>query len=146
MSGITAPPAAAPESATDTTQGIIELATEAEVDAGADANKAVTADTLNLSPQTLGAWADIKGTGTVSINDSFNVASITDGGTGTYTVTIDNNAPSNDYATSLTISEEASKAYHYIETKNAGSFIIHLRTDAGGNIDAANVSVMAAFK
>lgn len=36
------------------------------------------------------AWVNFNGTGTVAINASFNVSSITDGGTGTYTVNFTN--------------------------------------------------------
>jgi hypothetical protein len=35
------------------------------------------------------AWVNFNGTGTVAIRDSFNVASITDNGTGNYTVNFD---------------------------------------------------------
>ena len=35
------------------------------------------------------AWINFNGTGTIAIRDSFNVASITDNGTGNYTVTFD---------------------------------------------------------
>ena len=36
------------------------------------------------------AWVNFNGTGTVAIRDSFNVSSITDNGTGNYTVTFTN--------------------------------------------------------
>lgn len=36
------------------------------------------------------AWVNFNGTGTVAINDDSNVSSISDGGTGTYTVTFNN--------------------------------------------------------
>jgi len=38
----------------------------------------------------LKAWANLDGSGTVGVNDSFNTTGITDNGTGNYTVTIAN--------------------------------------------------------
>ena len=43
------------------------------------------------------AWVNFKGTGTVSIRDSFNVSSITDHATGEYSVTFSNAFSNNDY-------------------------------------------------
>jgi hypothetical protein len=44
------------------------------------------------------AWVNFDGTGTVAIRDSFNVSSITDGGTGIYTVNFTNSMPDANYA------------------------------------------------
>ena len=44
------------------------------------------------------AWVNFNGTGTVAVRDSFNVASLTDGGTGAYTVGFTNNFSSADHA------------------------------------------------
>jgi hypothetical protein len=43
------------------------------------------------------AWVKFKGTGVVAINDSFNVSSITDNGTGDYTVNFASALPNADY-------------------------------------------------
>jgi hypothetical protein len=44
------------------------------------------------------AWVNFNGTGTVSIRASFNVSSITDVGTGTYTVNMTNALPDTNYS------------------------------------------------
>ena len=44
------------------------------------------------------AWVNFNGTGTVAIRDSFNVSSITDNGTGNYTVTFTNAMSDANYA------------------------------------------------
>jgi hypothetical protein len=44
------------------------------------------------------AWVNFNGTGTVAIRASFNVSSITDNGTGTYTVNFTTAMPDADYA------------------------------------------------
>ena len=44
------------------------------------------------------AWVNFNGTGTVAIRSSFNVSSITDNGTGLYTVNFTTAMPNNNYA------------------------------------------------
>jgi hypothetical protein len=44
------------------------------------------------------AWVNFNGTGTVAIRASFNVSSITDNGTGQYTINITNAMPDTSYA------------------------------------------------
>ena len=44
------------------------------------------------------AWVDFNGQGTVAIRDSFNVSSITDNGTGNYTVNFSSTFPNTHYA------------------------------------------------
>lgn len=41
---------------------------------------------LNLAQQTIKGWVEFNGTGVIAVNDSFNVTSLTDNGTGDYTV------------------------------------------------------------
>lgn len=47
------------------------------------------------------AWVNFNGTGTVAIRASFNVSSITDNGTGDYTVNFTNALADANYATAL---------------------------------------------
>ena len=51
-------------------------------------------------------WINFNGTGTIATRDSFNVTSITDGGTGLYTVTIANDMSNDDYSTTGAAGEE----------------------------------------
>ena len=48
--------------------------------------------------QLVKAWINFDGSGTVSIRDDFNVSSLTDNGTGDYTLTFDTALANNDYA------------------------------------------------
>jgi hypothetical protein len=48
------------------------------------------------------AWVNFNGTGTVAINGSFNVSSITDNGTGDYTVNFTTAMPNANYAAVVT--------------------------------------------
>ena len=49
------------------------------------------------------AWVNFNGTGTVAIRDSFNVASITDNGTGEYSITFTNAMANANYAVTGTV-------------------------------------------
>ena len=51
------------------------------------------------------AWANFDGTGTVSIRTSFNMASITDNGTGDYTLTFTNAMTDANYCVVCTTAE-----------------------------------------
>jgi len=65
--------------------GGVSKATQAEAEAEtADAN--ITADNAKYLPGVIKKWVSWTGTGTVAINDSYGVSSITDNGTGDYTV------------------------------------------------------------
>ena len=51
------------------------------------------------------AWVNFNGTGTIAARDSFNVASLTDNGTGNYSVNFTNNMANANYATTTAISQ-----------------------------------------
>ena len=51
------------------------------------------------SSQICKAWVNFNGTGTVAIRDSFNVSSITDNGTGVYTINYSTTMSNSNYAT-----------------------------------------------
>jgi hypothetical protein len=53
------------------------------------------------------AWVNFNGTGTVAIRASGNVSSITDNGTGTYTINFTNAMPDANYSAVLTCNESA---------------------------------------
>ena len=56
------------------------------------------------------AWVNFNGTGTVAIRASGNVSSITDGGTGTYTVNFTTAMPDANYAAFVDMTPSASNA------------------------------------
>ena len=94
------------QAATTTTTGVVELATSAEAAAGTDAVRVITPNTLFGGLNASGsapiyaarAWVNFNGTGTVAIRASSNVSSITDNGTGDYTVNFTIDMPSENYA------------------------------------------------
>jgi len=58
----------------------------------------ITSDGRGLSQFTAKAWVNFNGIGTVAINDSHNVSSITDNGTGTWYLNYGNNMSNSNYA------------------------------------------------
>ena len=65
-------------------------------------------DVTNVINGSAKAWVNFDGTGTVAIRDSFNVGSITDNGTGDYTVNFTNAMVDADY------SVVATSGYHTV--------------------------------
>lgn len=75
-----------PPTADDDTEGTLETASASEMEAGTATDKIVTPGRQHRHLSAAKVWVKFNGTGTVAINDSYNVSSITDGGTGIYTV------------------------------------------------------------
>jgi hypothetical protein len=103
---INAIPAPTIPDASETAKGIIELATSAEVQAGTDAERAVTPAGMKAGLNASGtapiyacrAWVNFNGTGTVSINASSNISSITDVGVDDYRMNFSSAMPRANYA------------------------------------------------
>lgn len=83
--------------ATTTRSGVIEIATQSETDAGTDGTRAITPNTMRLYPGSARAWVIFNGEGTLSIINSFAVASVTDLGVGQYRINWDNAFGSSNY-------------------------------------------------
>jgi hypothetical protein len=80
----------------------------------ASSNNSVALETV--SQGSAKAWVNFNGTGTVAIQDSFNVSGLTDNGTGDYTVVIGNDMANASYSYLATASnwETGSTADSYI--------------------------------
>lgn len=111
-----------PASASATTQGLIEIATQTEVNAGTDSTRAIVPNTLLGGMKThlnvtgsapiyaCRAWVNFNGTGTVAIRGSGNVSSITDNGTGNYKVNFITAMPNVNYSTVGNVSHTSTGA------------------------------------
>lgn len=92
-------------------------------------------------------WVQFTGTGTVTVNDSYNVDSITDGGTGVYTVVWDTDFANDDYAVVATASVSTTGAINIGGpiSPAVGSSLFHTRNITGNEdlTDATLVSVIA---
>lgn len=93
------------------------------------------------------AWVNFNGTGTVAIRGSFNVSSITDNGTGDYTVNFTTAMPDVNYSVVATGQEVAgpSIAGMYVSRTSpyaTGSIRLQaINTSGASNIDTAYVNV-----
>lgn len=72
-------------------------ATQAQQETGSSTSVMVTPGRQHYHDSAAKAWVNFTGTGTVTINASYNVTSITDSGTGTYVVNITNALSSGSY-------------------------------------------------
>jgi hypothetical protein len=64
-------------------------------------NGTVSTSSANVIQGSAKAWVNFNGTGTVAIRASYNVSSITDNGTGDYTVNFTNALPDANYSFNL---------------------------------------------
>jgi hypothetical protein len=81
------------------------------------------------------AWVNFDGTGTIATRDSFNVASLTDNGTGNYTV----NLTSSMSNTSYSITTGGDNYHTASVTVTVGSFTVLKYSAAHSNDDASKV-------
>ena len=98
------------------------------------------------------AWVDFNGRGTVAIRDSFNVSSITDNGSGDYTVNFSNNMADTNYCVSGTVADLASGSGHRFLSIGSGSYGAFAKStssmrvyavyDASNKLDADHVFVV----
>ena len=88
------------------------------------------------------AWVNFNGVGTVAVGDSGNVSSITDRGTGKYTVNLTTSMADANYAT-LATSQDATEGNTRIaqcRPDTASSYLISNENISGSLVDAEYVS------
>lgn len=83
------------------------------------------------------AWVNFNGTGTVAIRGSGNVSSITDGGTGTFTINFTTSMPDQNYAAAGNAVNSSSYLTCITSGSNhqTASYPIRVTTDAGALVD-----------
>jgi hypothetical protein len=87
------------------------------------------------------AWVNFDGTGTVAIRDSFNVSSITDNGTGDYTVNFTTVMPNANYSSAAMPLSANAGATVVTSTKATSTFRILASIAGTGVTDFSDVSV-----
>ena len=89
------------------------------------------------------AWVNFNGTGTVAIKASGNVSSITDNGTGNYTVNFTTAMADANYSVQTSCIATASNAPRHTQynTLTASSVIVYCCDTAGGVADPTSFSV-----
>lgn len=93
--------------ASDTAAGGIEIAVQSEMETATDVVRAVSPGRVQYHPGVAKAWCRFNGNGTVALNASYNVSSITDNGAGDYTVNFTTAFSSGNYSYAFTGRNEA---------------------------------------
>jgi hypothetical protein len=89
------------------------------------------------------AWVNFNGTGTVAIRASANVSSITDNGTGDYTVNFTTSMPDADYAVSMSL-RPTSSSYERPELVTLLAASVRVVNDDGNNIPSDTTTFTVA--
>lgn len=96
------------------------------------------------------AWINFNGTGTIAIRSSMNVASLTDGGVGLYTMSYASSLANGDYSVGdFSANSGATLSQTYVVSDSwlaAGSYqfytmYVNNLTGGGGNVDSSVVGV-----
>lgn len=109
------------------------------VDPTAARTLTVPNEDVNLGQQVIKGWINFNGTGTIAINDSFNVTSITDNGTGDWTVTWDVDFASANYCPMHFMNNTILK----INSMASGSIRVNSFDLGGGAVDSSIVCIGA---
>ena len=125
------------------------MASKVEVDevAGAGSAGVMTvvgeggSTTTNLQQGLCKCWANIDGTSTAHIDDSFNTSGITDNATGDYSISISNDMSSTDYAPTAS-TDQFTVMIDAAQTKTAGVCRLDVENSSGSNTDDAEVNLV----
>lgn len=97
------------------------------------------------SLSTAKAWVNFNGTGTVAIRGSFNVASVTDNGTGDYTINFTDPMPDANYAAVGLASQNSGAFGVMIVSQAAGSVRIETRNTASNALTDLSTICVVVF-
>ena len=125
--------------ASDTATGTVELATAAEVATATDTARVAPLSAMVAHPGMAKAWVNFNGTGTPAIRGQYNVASITDGGTGVYTVNLATPMANTNYCVQVSVSQDDGSP-----TNNGGGNTVSNLTTGGFRVTTFNTSSLGA--
>jgi hypothetical protein len=122
-------------------------ATQAAIEAETDEDTYIPPDLAKHSPGMAKFWVEFDGTGTAAIDVSYNVTSITDNGTGDYTVTIDTDFSGANYALSMASQQSSTSTPSIVNIKGsttptAGAVNITTESQSSTPTDVDYVSVV----
>lgn len=131
------------QAASDTTTGVVELAIQAEMEAGTDVERAVVPGRQHFHPSAVKAWAKFVAdgvAGAATISASYNVTGVNKDGTGDYTITIDTNFSSGDYVVQISYLNAGGPDFRLsVITQAAGTFTIKSHDSAGSDGDPEQI-------
>ena len=139
-----------PTPASATTQGLIQIATQEEVNGGSSSTKTIVPNTLLGGMKThlsaagsapiyaCRAWVNFNGTGTVAIRGSGNVSSITDNGNGDYTVNFSTAMQDSNYNLNVTGNSVANGTNYTYLTEHISGGVLSRTTNSVGVLSVAS--------
>ena len=107
--------------ASDTVAGLIEIAVQSEMETGTSTTLAVTPGRQHFHPAAAKAWVCFNGSGTLAIKRSYNVTSVTDNGTGDYTVNFTTALSDANYCVVGSAKGDASNVVGILYAPNGGT-------------------------
>ena len=137
--------------ATETTAGKAEIATQYETNVATDDTRFVTPKKLlaglkyhlnasgNAPIYACRAWVNFSGTGAVAIRDSGNVSSITDNGTGNYTINFTTNMQDSNYSLVVSAGRDSTTSGNFATIEGLTTSGAQILVRSGSNIDSATV-------
>ena len=99
-------------------------------------------DTSYLLNGSLKSWLNMNGQSTIAINDSFNIASITDNGTGSYGATVSNAMSNTYYVAAGEHSSNGSFSANYRIIPSTTTHMVFFTQAANAVEDAQTITVM----
>lgn len=139
----------APRAASDTATGTVEMAVQTEMEAGSSTTTAVSPGRQQFHPSAAKGWAQVGTSGAAAV--SYNVTSITDSGTGQFTITWGTDFSSGNFVVVATVfsavgGTAASTIIAQVNAMAAGTTEIYtLRVSDGNAADASNSTLVVAF-
>jgi hypothetical protein len=89
------------------------------------------------------AWVNFNGSGTVAIRASYNVSSITDNGTGDYSINFTNTLTDEKFAAAGSSDGSTVVVTYSLASRTSGRWrILTLTTTTSGNIDGTDISAI----
>lgn len=140
--------------ASTTVKGVAEIATQTEVNTATDDGRVITPlkllagvkKHLNVSGDApmyaCRAWVNFNGTGTPSISASGNVRSITDNGTGDYSLNFTQNMPDGNYVVSELHGNNGGQHASYIKVMDISYIRLQFTIDASNSYPAVDPSLV----
>jgi hypothetical protein len=125
------------------------LASQAEAEAGTDNTKLITPLRLRNALNATGsatiyacrAWVNFNGTGTVAIRGSGNVSSITDNGTGDYTVNFTTAMPDANYSSVCSAATTVSTDGRHISPRDFATNSVGVTVRNGGGTASLDTEI-----
>jgi len=122
-------------------------ATQAAIEAETDEDTYIPPDLLRHHPGVAKAWVRFNGTGTIAINGSYNVASITDIGTGNYQINVDDDFSAADYCLLASAANNGTRNYTDCASNaaNTAGVLRVITSNQSGTLADSDLVCAAAF-